>query len=363
VVAISETAVALASWADQSILVFNLENEELIQRISPLKAVGLAFTETALVALEHRDRCLFGDLESFTKPTTLHCEGLHSSLIPTGNGSFLVSGERPILIQDRVVKGIEYHGFTAGAACDDRYAIVSHERLAIVIPDDFVISVQHDLNSLNVIDAIQVEDNEKFVVVTAHDNQIQLGISAHPLARPQFVVNKPIRDKYSGIASISFEDQRFVGVLLGQSLTLYEFSDQLLEIRSHLVLDKVPLAIESFQHRFLVAFPEKVELYQTMVVSASDVRLRKICEMPTQGSASCVTCDNEIIVIVDDLQSVVLYDFSDSTNKFGENARNTFEYWNAFMCKCVATITLRSTIQGPSFKCRSARLRIWRAPI
>jgi hypothetical protein len=47
--------------------------------------------------------------------------------------------------------------------------------------------------------------------------------------------------------------------------------------------------------------------------------------MPTQGSASSVTCDDDVLATADKLQFVVLYNFTDSTIKFVENARNTFD--------------------------------------
>jgi hypothetical protein len=66
-----------------------------------------------------------------------------------------------------------------------------------------------------VIDAVQVADSEKFVIGISQDSRIQLGITAHSLSQPHFLIDELTRDKYIGIASIAFEHQRFVGVLLG----------------------------------------------------------------------------------------------------------------------------------------------------
>jgi hypothetical protein len=236
-----------------------------------------------------------------------------------------VPGECSVQIHDAVVKGIEYHAFTAAASCGDRLALVCHDRLAIVVTEDFTTSVHDDHNCVNIIDAIQIADSDTFIVVTSEDNRLQLGIAPHPLSQPRVVIDDPSRHDYIGIASVSSETRRFVGVIVGQSLKLFEFSGHLLEVRSTLNLDHLPFAIELFGQRFLVAFSDKIELYQTEIVSASDVHLRKISEMPTQGSASFVTCDDEIVAIADEVQSVVLYTFTDSTNKFEESARCTSE--------------------------------------
>jgi hypothetical protein len=133
VLAVSKTTLALSSWPEDSIFVFKLETQELIQTIHAIKAVSLALTDTALVVLKFRDGCLFYDLASFAKVSSLHCEGIHYSIIPTNNGAFLIPGERPVLIQDGVVKGVEYHEFTA-ATSDDRYALICNDQLAIVTP-------------------------------------------------------------------------------------------------------------------------------------------------------------------------------------------------------------------------------------
>jgi hypothetical protein len=244
----------------------------------------------------------------------------------------LVPGERPILIQDGVVKGVEYRAFAAAAARDGYFALLSHERLAIVTPQAFAMAVHDDRNSVNILDAVQIAASEQFAVVCAQEGRIQIGIAVHPLSQPRIAIDEPSRGRYIGIASVAFESQRFVAVLFAQHLKLYEFGDRLLEIRSTLDLDKVPFAIEPFEQRLLVAFQEKVELYQPEVVSASDVRLRKISEMITQGSACCVTCDEDMVAVADELQSVVLYNFNDSTNKFGENARNTFDLGVRLCC-------------------------------
>jgi hypothetical protein len=324
-VALSGDLLALASWANEAVFVFSLASGGLIRTIAPVKAVDLAITDAALVVLEYRDRCVFYSLAATGDVRSLHCEGLHYSLIARDDGSFFVSGERPVLIQDGVVKGFEYKAFTAGAADGDTFALVCGDRLAIVAGEEFAMAVHDDRNALNVIDAVQVGDAETFVVATEASGRVTLGVAAHPLAHPQPTVRDDGADAYVGMAAIAFDDMNFVAVVFGKRLRLFEFGNRHLEVRSNLELDAPPFAIEAFEQRLLVAFPHKIELYQPEVVSASDVRLRKISEMATQGSAACVTCDDDIVAIADELQSIVLYNFDETTNKFGENARNCFD--------------------------------------
>jgi hypothetical protein len=234
----------------------------------------------------------------------------------------LVSGEHPVLIQDCVVKGFEYKAFTAGAARADRFALACGDGLAIVAAETFALAVHDGRNPHNVIDAVQVGDTETFIVAADSHDHVNLCVTTHPLADPQLAVIVDCPGAYVGMTALSFHDMNYIAVIFGNHLRVYEVRDGHLEVRSNLDLGAVPFAIERFKQCLLVAFPQTVELYLPELVSASDVHLRKVSEIATQGSASCIACDDDILAVADELQSMILYNFNETTNKFRENARN-----------------------------------------
>jgi hypothetical protein len=187
----------------------------------------------------------------------------------------------------------------------------------------FKMSVREDRFDFKVIDSIQLTDTEKFILAIERDPEIELGISDHPTALPIRTIK--MQEKYLGMASIVFDGMAFVAVLSQMSLKLFEFTGDALQPRSRLSLSSPSFGIEAFGQRFLIGSASLFQLFEPEVMSASDVRLRKVTEMQTQGSSSCVTCDDDIVAVADELQSLVLYSFNESTNKFTEVARGCFD--------------------------------------
>jgi hypothetical protein len=321
-IALNSTLVAISSWAEDSVFIYN--EESLIRTIRSIKAVSLSFTGTFIAVLCSRDRCLFYSLEDLDDIHCLYCEGLHHSIIACEAGGLLLSGERPVLVQDLALKGFEYQGFTKGASRGAELALVCGDRLAVVRGTGFSMVVRDDQTLLNVLDAMLIPDSAKFIVVTEQGGRTNLGIADHPTSRPRHVVSvRP--GEYVGIALIIFERMTIAAVVLATHLVVYEFCDDLLQMRSEVTLPSTPIAIESFGQRFIVAYPETFTLYQPDIISASDVKLKKVTDTPTLGASSCITCSDEIVAVTDELQSMVLYSFDESTHTFAEVARNTVD--------------------------------------
>ena len=97
---------------------------------------------------------------------------------------------------------------------------------------------------------------------------------------------------------------------------------------SNLQLEKVPFQITSFNSKFIVAFTEEFQLFELDFVSHSNIMLKNITKMLTQGSTSCISNDDEFVAVCDELQSLVLYYYDDTSNKFSEHARNCIDFGN-----------------------------------
>lgn len=346
-VAVNDQYVALSSWPENQIVIYSIESAKIVKSIEKVNCIGMTFSPDYLIVSETRDHCIFYSLKSFEPNeqnannqndsfTSLHCNGMHYSIIPFGDGStndVIVAGERPVLIQNLVVKEIEYAGFKGGACRTDKIVLIHDDSISFCYPSGYAMTVHEDKSTIDVVDTIQIMSNAKesdnrlnFIVASREGENLSLSVVEHPLStiHPTFTIKE--EEPYIGMASIVCNNMKFVAVIFGTLLILFEVSDELLQERSKLQLGKIPFQITSFNSKFIVAFTEEFQLFELDFVSHSDIKLKKITNMPTQGSTSCISNDDEFVAVCDELQSLVLYAYDDVTNKFSEHARNCFDF-------------------------------------
>ena len=203
-----------------------------------------------------------------------------------------------------------------------------------VIQPVYAMTVHEDKSMNNVVDTIKIvsnpneEDNRlNFIVATRDGENFSLSVVEHPLSTIHPAITKREYIPYVGMTSIVCKNMKFVAIIFGSNLTLFEVSDELLQERSNLDLGKVPFQITSFNSKFIVAFTEEFQLFELDFVSHSDIRLKKLTTMLTQGSTSYISNDDEFVAVCDELQSLVLYAYEDDAlNKFSEHARNCMDF-------------------------------------
>lgn len=345
-IAVNDQYVAVSSWPESQIVILSIESGEAIKTIEKVNCIGMTFSPDYLIVAETRDHCLFYPLKAFEPPedgskrdtsfTSLHCNGMHYTIIPFGDGTtndVIVAGERPVLIQNLTVKEIEYSGFKGGACSEDKIVLIHDDSISFCHPSGYAMTVHEDKSSVNVIDTIQIVNNSKenesrlnFIVASQDEKGYSLSVVEHPLSTIHPTITKPNDKPYIGMSSISCNGMKFVAVIFGDHLILYEVSDELLLERSNLQLEKVPFQITSFNSKFIVAFTEEFQLFELDFVSHSNIMLKNITKMLTQGSTSCISNDDEFVAVCDELQSLVLYYYDDTSNKFSEHARNCIDF-------------------------------------
>jgi hypothetical protein len=326
VVALNAALIAFASWDEKTVRVFSLSSGELVKSVEEIRAVAMSFSEQGLLMLDCRDRLLVGDGDSIKE---VRCDGLHLGLFECDNGSFVICGEQPVIFQDGVIKGFEHKPFSSGCNNGSNFALVAGDELCLCSADHFSMSVHDSRCPLNIIDGLQI--GSKFVMAVSEENAIWIGISDHPL--DACVRVDGVWNEYTGMATIEHNGKRFLAVLFGRTLVLFEFSDGLLQVRSSTLLDNLPISITAFEERFIVGFPRRFSLFETDLVSLNDIRLRKVSDMVSQGSTRAIQCDDEVVAVCDSLQSLVLYTFDDGKNKFNEIARNCMDL-RLELCAC-----------------------------
>ena len=346
-IAINFQFVAVSSWNEAMVYVFSIESGELIRTFKKVNCTDLLFTPDYLVVLEMRDHCNFYDLKDENINFRFHCDGMHYSLIQMdqlNSNDIIISGERPVLIQNMIVKGIESSEFSKGAFSNNRLALVDDEILNLCFVTGYSMTVHEDKSPNNIIDVISIAHQQKdentlsssnFVVAYREDDNILFSVVEHPLSTLRPTLTKPGAKAYVGMASISFKSKRFVAIIIGSHLILYEVSDELLQERSNLDIGKIPFQISSYGSKFVVAFTDEFQLYEPDVVSHSDIRLKKITNMSTQGSTAWISNDDEFVAVCDELQSLVLYGYDEKISKFSENARSCIDFG---LTKCLISV-------------------------
>ncbi|OHT10955.1 hypothetical protein TRFO_19527 [Tritrichomonas foetus] len=341
-VAINKDYLAVSSWAENIVYVYSLSNGKIVRTFSDFSSIAdMKFTTDYFVVLETREHINFFSLCDESVNIRIHCDGLHYSIIPYDGNDVIISGENPILIQNLMLKGFKFPYFLKGSHSNNKFALADDSKLTICLGKGFSMTVHEDRSfENNIIDTIQIANPNKdesvrgpnFVVATRKGKSLSLYVAEHPLSNLTHVITKEEVEPYIGMASIYFNSMKFVAIIFGQHLILFELCDDNLQERSKLDLSKVPFQISAFGSKFIVAFTDEFQLYEPDVVSHSDIRLKKLTNMLTQGSTSCLSNDDEFVAVCDELQSLVLYAYDDSSNKFCENARNCIDF-GLSMCR------------------------------
>ena len=318
------TLCVVASWADHSVFAFNLAKGELVRTISDVTGIDMAFIEGYLVVADAMNKVHLYSLSDERQVHSLYCDGLHYSIMRIDNTRVVVTGEKPVLIEGPIVKGFEFHSLTKGSVCENNVALLSEDKLYLCTSLGYGMMVREERLETDILDIEPMPDSTKFAIAVECDRSISVGIAEHPMGATLNPV-VPIGDSYGdyiGIASSPGDGNALIAVLFSQMLLLYEFDGHFLQKRSELPLANRPFCILSFRQGFIVGFRQSFHLYEPDVVSRSDIRLRKTTEMMTQGSSSYIDCDESIVAVADQLQSLVLYDYDEETSKFAEVARH-----------------------------------------
>ena len=353
-VACNGTLVAVACWSDNSVLAFNVEDARLVRKITGVTGIAMRFTKNYLVVVNAKDACTLYSLADESEVHSLHCEGLHYSIVPIDDEKVIVTGEKPVLIDGAVLKGCDFDSFTCGTVTGNSMALLSDEKLYLCTSRGFSMSVHEEVLQNNIVDAAYIEEENKFIVVSESKGRMSLSISSHPLTSLSSSVTDldPSYGAYVGIAAVCKDDMKLVVIVLGKNLLVYQLSDNLLHKRSELAVHAVPFCIHSFCEGIIVGYRTSFHFYAPDVVSRSDVRLKKVTEVLTQGSSSFISCDESIVAVADELQSLVLYEYDDTTCKFTEHARN-----------CVDLGLISCCMRGDDYFCADSKGNFFRMVI
>lgn len=333
-IACNGVLVAVASWAEDAVFAFNIEKRELVRTIPGHTGIAMEFTNKYLVVAEAKNVCTLYSLDDETETHSLHCEGLHYSMFLFDDEKVIVTGEKPVLLDGTVVKGCDFPSFTCGTIMDSSMALLSEDKLSLCTSNGFGMSVRQESLTTHIIDAKPITDTTKFVVVFESQGTISLAIADHPLTS----ICRSVIDidssygAFIGLASICKENMKLVVVVFGKNLVVYEVSDDVLQKRSELAVAAIPFCIESFGDGFVVGYRSSFHFYEPEIVSRSDVRVKKVTEVLTQGSSSFINCDESLVAVADELQSLVLYEYDETTCKFTEIARNCLDLGLACCC-------------------------------
>lgn len=353
VIAVNDTFMATASWPENKVFVFSIETGSLVRTIEKVNCISLLFTDDYLILAETRDHVIYYPLNSLYDSKTssadfvsLYCNGMHYKLIPTSEpNDVIVAGECPVLIHDLVVNGIEYHGFKDGAVSDDKFCLIHDDSLSLCRPSHFAITVHEEKSSDDIIDAVQITNPAKatnstslynFVVASNNqDGHFSLSVVEHPLStlhptwpkEDEQLIGLKDDESYIGMASIVTDDpMKFLAVIYGQHLILFEVSDDMLLKRSQIDLKSKPFQISTYGNKIIVGFNNEFILYEPEIISHSDIQLKELTDMQTDGATSYISNDDELVAVADELQSLVLYVYDPKPNKFTEHARNCINF-------------------------------------
>lgn len=182
-----------------------------------------------------------------------------------------------------------------------------------------------------------------FIVVAESTDGVVIGIADHPLTAQIEDPHELSHElgSFVGLAAISNSDLKLVAVLFTNNLILFEYVDHTLQQRSVMPLKFQPFCIEAFNNQhFILGYRRMFQLYSPDVISCSVIELRKVCEVLTQGSAVHYSCDDDMVAVADELESIVLFAFNKKDNKFMESARN-----------CVSLRPVMCRMRGDDYFC------------
>ena len=323
-VACNGTLLAVASWTEHSVFAYNVGTGELVRTIRDVTGIGMAFTGKYLVVADAKNASYLYSLDNECEVHSLHCEGIHSSLVQLGGERVIVCGDDPVLLDGPALKGIEFDEFTHAASFEDLFVFSSHDKLFVCTSMGFGLSVREESLACDILDVEPMQDSNKFAITLRSENLIVVGMSDNPLAtslHPSIIFDDSY-GVYVGITSCLNDATYLISIVFSKALLLYDFSDNTLQKRSELPFSSSPFCVLPFRQGFLVGFRTVFHLYQPDFVSRSDIRLKKITEMLTQGSSSYIDTDESIVAVADQLQSLVLYEYNEDTCKFTEAARH-----------------------------------------